>query len=398
LLEAAHELRHRFVSLLDSLSTVRSLTEVDLGRSDDGELLLSALRVLMQHQDFARCSIFRLVDGGLVCAAARDYTEVVREVVDGMPPERTYHPHRFETGEGIAGLAVETRSLQHAPDCAADPRFTDIPGQTQRPRGSLMSAPVMNGEEVLAVLNVSHPEPHFFQDWHRHVVAVFCSVLGLMMANHRARRRLEVLVAERTRQLERALGEAEELKRRYEELSTVDDLTGLRNRRFFNAEAETAVARSRRYGQAFSLMLLDLDFFKHVNDGFGHGIGDLVLRDLARVLRRHTREGDILARYGGEEFVMALPSTDLEGARALAERIREHIGGLQWEAHGRHFGLTVSIGLAELEAGAEPEDGDPVQQLVREADEALYLCKANGRNQVQAYTDLPAHGQRAASN
>jgi diguanylate cyclase (GGDEF)-like protein len=220
-------------------------------------------------------------------------------------------------------------------------------------------------------------------------------VLGLMMANHRARRHLEGLVTERTRQLQQALAEAEELKRRYEELSTVDDLTGLHNRRFFKAEGEAALARSMRYEHPFCLMLIDLDFFKHVNDTFGHGVGDMVLRDLARVLRRHTREGDILARYGGEEFILALPNTDLDGARATAERIREHVRSLKWESQGRPFRVTLSIGVASFLPQPEQAGTASLQTLIREADEALYYCKGTGRDRVRAHQDL--HPQGGAS-
>jgi diguanylate cyclase (GGDEF)-like protein len=397
-LNAARELRQRFVSLVDSLSAVRTLAELECcHHEDDNTLLVKALEALMQHQDLARGSVFLLRDGELVCAAGRDYDEGVHETAEGLPPQRRYSPRTFRVGEGVIGQAAQTRQVQYCPNCSTDPRFSPHPGQQSPARGSLICAPILSGDELLGVVNVFHPQPHYFQDWHRQVVTVYCAILGHMLANHRAMHRLETVVAERTRQLEAALAQAEQLKQRYEELSTVDELTGLHNRRFFFAEVETTLARSVRYRHPFCLMLVDLDFFKQINDTFGHGVGDAALRDLAAALRRHTREGDILARYGGEEFVLALPNTGLDGARILAERIQDHVRSLLWEAEGVSFGLTVSIGLTCVDPEGRYQGRLLVDLLLRQADKALYFCKDNGRNQVFAYTDLPERQRTAAS-
>jgi len=397
-LNAARELRQRFVALVDSLSAVRTLAELESSRhEDDHQLLVNALQALMQHQDLARCSVFLVKDGELVCAAGRDYAEGVRETAEGLPPERHYAPRTFRIGEGIIGQAAEARQMQYCPDCGSDPRFVPHPGQTSPPQGSLICAPVLAGAQLLGVVNVFHPQPSYFEDWHRQVVAVYCAILGHMLASHRAVHRLEAVVTERTHQLETALAEAEQLKRRYEELSTVDELTSLHNRRFFFTEVEAALARSLRYRHPFCLMLVDLDFFKQINDTFGHAVGDAALRDLAAALRRHTREGDILARYGGEEFVLALPNTALEGARVLAERIQEYVRSLVWEAQGVSFGLTVSIGLTAVDPEGRYQGRLLVDLLLREADKALYFCKDNGRDRVFAYTDMPERQRSAAS-
>jgi diguanylate cyclase (GGDEF)-like protein len=388
--EAARELRQRFVSLLDSLSAVRSLTQLDCSAELDQEaLLVQALEALMQHQDMAHASVF-LLEGGdtLRCATGRDFVEATRETAEGLAPEHRYLPRTFRLGEGIVGLAAETREMQSCPDCHTDPRFVQHLGDTVGAGGSLVCAPVVAGEALLGVVNVYHPEPHFFQDWHRQTLAVFCGVLGHMLASLQANHRLETLVVQRTLQLESALAEAERLKRRYEELSTVDELTALHNRRFFFAEAEAALARSVRYRHPFCLLLIDLDFFKRVNDTFGHAVGDAVLRDLAAGLLRHTREGDILARFGGEEFVLALPNTTLEGALALAERIRVHVADLSWELESGSFGLSVSIGVSAFEGTTRRNARKILDRLLAEADQAMYHCKRHGRNQVSAFAEI----------
>lgn len=376
---AARELRQRFVALLDSLSAVRALSEMDCARPrDDRELMVGALEALMQHQDLARCSVFLLRDDTLSCAAGRDYAEGVREVAEGIGPERKYYPRTFRVGEGIIGLAAQTGQLQYCADCSSDPRFSPHAGEVGRPPGSLICAPVSDGEQTLGVVNVFHPEPEFFQDWHRQVVATYAGILGHMLAHYRAMQHLETQVQQRTQQLELALAEAEHLKRRYEELSTVDELTGLHNRRFFFTEAEAALARALRYRHPFCLMLVDLDFFKQINDTFGHPAGDEVLRCCARTLRESVRETDVVARLGGEELIIVLPNTTEPAAMQLAERLRSTLAArvVRWD--GAAISFTASFGVTAIAAGVEAS----IEQVYRATDDALYAAKELGRNRV----------------
>jgi diguanylate cyclase (GGDEF)-like protein len=161
-----------------------------------------------------------------------------------------------------------------------------------------------------------------------------------------------------------------------------DELTGLYNRRHFIELAEAEVARARRTGTPLSLAMLDIDHFKAVNDVFGHPVGDLALRELARAMRETLRTSDVPARIGGEEFVVLLTDTALEGAVAVTERLRERVGRAEVKAGGdRVARFTVSGGVAELALG-ERLDG-----LLARADEALYRAKEEGRNRT--ITSLP---------
>jgi diguanylate cyclase (GGDEF)-like protein len=389
---AARELRERFVSLVDTLSAVTTLVRQPQHHQDDVAIYTHALRTLMQYEDMERCSAFRLQDDRLTCVAGRDLTELVEEDTAGTAPRTRYAPRSFRLGEGIVGMTALSREMMSCPDCATDPRFSPPMGPVRKLRGAILCAPVTSGDELLGVLNVFHPEPHFFKDWHQHTLSTFAGILAHMLVSNRAIYQLEDVVARRTQQLEMALAEAQRLKRRYEELSTVDELTGLHNRRFFFAEAEAALARAVRYRDPFSLMILDVDFFKRINDTFGHAAGDSVLRDLAGILKEHTREGDILARFGGEEFVLAVPNTDLAGARTLADRIRQHVRSLEWKAEGNSFHLTVSAGIAGLEPSDKTPSRPGLDEVLRQADKALYYCKFSGRDQVCAYPDVPVVG------
>jgi diguanylate cyclase (GGDEF)-like protein len=163
------------------------------------------------------------------------------------------------------------------------------------------------------------------------------------------------------------------------ELSTRDSLTGLINFREFHRHLTDEVERFRRYGRPFSLLMLDVDYFKDINDTYGHLAGDEALRVLALLLQEEIRPMDLVGRYGGEEFVMLLPETTGSGALTLAERLRNRVAGHAVPLTAdRTMTLTVSIGLAIY-----PEDADSAQKLLGAADHALYAAKSGGRNQVR---------------
>ncbi|MFT0862374.1 GGDEF domain-containing protein [Ancylobacter sp. G4_0304] len=155
-----------------------------------------------------------------------------------------------------------------------------------------------------------------------------------------------------------------------------DMLTGLPNRRRFDTLLPSRIELARRRKQALTMVMLDIDHFKNVNDHFGHEWGDEVLRHLGRMLDVHKREEDIAFRIGGEEFVVVAPHTPLEQAGALAERLRVTIEHTPLEKKGRRIAITVSLGVAQL----RPEDDLAI--LLARADEALYRAKHHGRNRV----------------
>lgn len=166
-----------------------------------------------------------------------------------------------------------------------------------------------------------------------------------------------------------------------QEQAKKDALTGLNNRGEFQRQLKAELERARRYGRSVSLLMLDVDHFKIVNDSYGHQAGDEVLRALASRLRIENRPVDGAARYGGEEFVVILPETAAEGAVALAERLRAAVAEAGVPiAGGRTIPVTVSIGVATF-----PSDGGSGTALIAAADAALYAAKAGGRNRVSRY-------------
>jgi two-component system, cell cycle response regulator len=168
--------------------------------------------------------------------------------------------------------------------------------------------------------------------------------------------------------------------RRLEELATTDPLTRVLNRRALAERLGVEMDRARRFSAELSVLLVDVDYFKQVNDTAGHLAGDEVLRQIAGLLAESVRSVDIVARYGGEEFVLILPETGLEGAKVFGERTCDRIAAYEFEASGRNIRLTVSVGLATFPS---PQIASADDFLAR-ADEALYRAKAEGRNQVRS--------------
>jgi two-component system, cell cycle response regulator len=169
--------------------------------------------------------------------------------------------------------------------------------------------------------------------------------------------------------------------RRLEELATTDALTRLLNRRAMMDRLSAEVDRSRRFKSQVSLLMLDLDYFKSINDQHGHLVGDAILRHVANLLASSIRTVDVVARYGGEEFVVILPETSTEGAFVFAERLRERIREHRFEIDGnRSFHLTCSVGVATFPTPRVTSTDD----LFARADEALYRAKSGGRNLVRS--------------
>ncbi|MBI4854202.1 MAG: diguanylate cyclase [Acidobacteria bacterium] len=160
--------------------------------------------------------------------------------------------------------------------------------------------------------------------------------------------------------------------------ATRDPLTALSNRNYFRNELRKFVSLAVRYNRALSIIMLDIDFFKKINDTYGHDVGDNVLKGVSEVLMRHVRNHDVAARFGGEEFVMLLPETNLGGAVVVAERIRTAVENVNFESLGCRRQVTISIGVAEYE-GDTTSDGE---DILKRADEALYRAKTSGRNRV----------------
>jgi diguanylate cyclase (GGDEF)-like protein len=235
--------------------------------------------------------------------------------------------------------------------------------------------------QVLGVLTAYHPKAEHFNYEHECFFLAFSRFIAQTLSNVRHMNTLEEQVQIRTKVLEEALTETNQLKEKFEEMAYVDELTGLHNRRFFFPEAKAALSRAVRYDHPFTVMILDLDDFKKVNDNYGHPVGDLLLATVSNILKNMVREGDILARFGGEEFILALPDTDAKSAGQLADRILDAVRDNELNNEIPDFSVTCSAGLSCLSEQVSGDTTNLLDQMLVQADDALLECKANGKDQ-----------------
>jgi diguanylate cyclase (GGDEF)-like protein len=187
--------------------------------------------------------------------------------------------------------------------------------------------------------------------------------------------------------LQRLIRDLEKSKEELRFLASTDSLTKLYNRRFFSVHSERILNLARRDKSDLSIIMIDIDKFKGINDTHGHKVGDNAIVSLASTLKKFTRKSDLLCRFGGEEFLILLPETDIGGAIAMAEKIRKEVEKLQIDTKdGRKAKLTVSIGVAQMNG-----ENDSIEALIHRSDKALYEAKENGRNRVHAYTGIKKH-------
>ncbi len=253
---------------------------------------------------------------------------------------------RTKSDEGIGGeVAAKQAALN-----IADLRKSDHPGD-----GSIRSwlgVPIVIYDEVVGVLSVQSSDRDVFGADEQRVLEAIGAQAAVAIQNARLY-----------------------------ELATVDGLTGLYVRRYFDTRLKEELERARRFQTPFSLVLLDIDNFKSLNDTHGHAYGDKVLREIAQVMRRNMRGIDIPARYGGEEFAFILPRTAIVDAHAVAERIRADVADARITHDDQVLKITASLGVACF---PESGDGDALA-LIEKADTALYRAKATGKNRVELF-------------
>jgi len=211
-------------------------------------------------------------------------------------------------------------------------------------------------------------------------------------------RRLAFLVAsdlawqeERMKQLERVNRELAEQREALEVAATTDSMTGAYTSGAVFDVLDTEMAYSRRYGRPVSVLLMDIDYFKSLNDSYGHAFGDTVLRELCDRCREAIRATDYLVRYGGDEFAVILPQTDANGARAVGERIVGSVRATPFGQETRHVPVTISLGAAT----ATPDEDVTGSGLLKRADQALYQVKQRGRNGMACWNgkSRTSHGR-----
>src|SRR4030042_295104 len=282
--------------------------------------------------------------------------ELVFEKTEGKKAKEI-RKFRLKIGEGIAGWVAQEGIPVVVPDVSKDERFWGkIDKAIHFKTKSLMCVPIKSKDQVIGVLEVVNKttgEPFTKED------------LDLLMR----------LVDQTAIAVERA-----SLHQKMAELAITDDLTKLFNTRYLNRTMETEIQRSTRYNTSVSLIFMDIDYFKLVNDHHGHLVGSKVLVEMGQLLIKNLRTIDIVARYGGDEFVIVLPQTPPNTAKQIAERIRKIIKqNIFLKKEGYSLKMTASFGVASY-----PDSAKSKEELLRLADEAMYKVKYQTRNAVYA--------------
>lgn len=372
------ELHHRFTDLLRSLSVLSDLSQITLDKTDEKQLLHMALSALLRNQDIARASVYVFQNDVLRNTAGLDWDDLY-ENVPNLPSQEL---HAFYPGEGIVGHSYISSRQINCSDCRHDERFIHLDYQSEdHIPGSLLCTPIQHAETTIGVLCCSHPDTDFFNVWHEHLLNVVSNILAQLLINNKLFQHMEKEVASRTQELETTLYEMKQLKQKYQQLSFIDDLTSLHNRRYFFLEMENAFSEANRYKQPLCIILLDIDYFKGVNDRYGHPIGDEVLRRVAHGIQKEAGPEDIVARIGGEEFAIGLKCPESD-SRALAERVRLSISRIDM-SDIMESGITISLGGAGID-----DINGLLDDLMQQADTALYHSKSYGRDQVNFAKDL----------
>jgi diguanylate cyclase (GGDEF)-like protein len=335
------QLEQRHAREAETLRQAGSIVAATLKQDEAIERILVQLERVVPYNS---ASVQLLRDGYLEIVGGRGWPDP--SVVLGM---------RFPIpGDNPNTVVIQTRKpyvLGNAPSVHA--AFREEPHSHIQ---SFLGVPLVVGDQIIGMLAVDSVRPNFFTSDHVRLATAFADQVALAIQNAK-------------------------LFSEVQQLASIDSLTGLHNRRHFMELAKREFGRARRYQHPLAAIMMDIDHFKRINDTYGHALGDHVLATVAERCRNTVRDIDIVGRYGGEEFVSLLLETDLNGARIVAERLRQS-AALPIETDSGKLSITISIGVAIMDKKCTGLDA-----LLVRADQALYVAKLAGRNQVAVWQD-----------
>ena len=327
-----------------------------------------------------------IAQGGNNAPVPVAFHDIPFELPEGVP-----NLQNIATGSAITGKTINIPDLSTADgmDTLGAREFDDSTGYESR---SFLTVPPQSFSAesigVLQLLNAKDSQGHVvpFETEAEPLIEALASQAAVALENRYLldeqedlKKKLEVEVDERTEELKTALSNLTEAHIILKELTTIDAVTGIRNRQYFDEVFEQEWKRAIRQKYEISMLVLDIDHFKRVNDTYGHLAGDECLAKVATAVDSMlNRPSDVVARFGGEEFVGILPYVGKVNACQLAEQIRERVEELTFEGEAEAIQVTISIGVSTL----LPADGGDPKRLIAAADEALYKAKSTGRNRV----------------
>ena len=339
------EMKRAEAQILEYTKQLEALFNIGVAASrtlDIGELLDSVLDKVLNVMEFKAGGIF-LFDPKTNELALRAYRGVSKRFVKKV--------EQMVLNEGFsARVAISGKPLL-IPDVESDSRLRRMEIRSEGIH-SFAAVPIMAKEQILGIMAVGGHSARQFPPSATYLLSTIASQIGMAIDNARL--------------YERAL-----------QLAFTDSLTGLYNRRYLLDQLDREFARANRNQSSLSLVMMDVDGLKAINDTFGHNEGDAVLKELGSILKINTRASDIAARWGGDEFVLLTSDTDSKGARRIGERIRSQVERRRPMISGKETSISISVGIASY-----PENASGVTELLKRSDEAMYNAKGLGKNQV----------------
>ncbi len=347
----------KLLKLLDSLN--ESTTELERSQTrvgtiyeasrllgeilDDRGITNDVLRIVESILGFELCSI-------QICSPDQSYLYERGRLVEGV--KLLEGLREIIPMDGVIGEVIAERQ----PRRLIDLERADNYARTIEDAKSAMLIPMISHGRVIGVLLAESTKVNYFTETDQKVSSILAASAAMAYENSRLHAELEKMVV-------------------------IDDLTRVYNYRYFSERLNDEIRRAARYRQPLSLIMVDIDWFKRMNDSHGHEAGNIVLRGVAEVISHTIRDTDVVARYGGEEFVVILPQTVQSDAKVIAERIREQVETTTFGAGSQYGELhaTVSVGTTTY-----PDNGHSEDQLVQLVDQAMYLAKGKGKNAVVA--------------
>jgi len=349
---------------LRAIQNERVFLQLERAKVEQGKLYRAAqaLGAALSEKDVVQAGVRaarEIASFDLAAVTVWDETCKMHEIVAAECDDASIEPFvgtKFAHNTGLVSMVVQNRfPLPYKGEY--DPAHQVVLGKRfPWPKlPSLLVLPLVLHDRPLGTLILGARRRHAFGDSVRPTLEVLASHLAVSLSNARMVAKLETM-------------------------ATTDGLTGLLNKRAMFDAAESKIAAAARFGRKLSVLVTDIDFFKKVNDTYGHDVGDVVIKGLGEILKRQKRSTDVVARFGGEEFVVLCEQTDEAGAMLLGERIREELEKTSFPSENGKLSVTCSIGMATF-----PEGGASWEALFKAADEALYVSKRSGRNRCTAH-------------
>jgi diguanylate cyclase (GGDEF)-like protein len=338
-----------FNEMTDNIYFLYDVTKATSFVNDSEEILKIVLEKVVLASHASRGSLLLLND-------KTDELEL-KMVIGDITTADVKKKANLKVGEGAAGKVIETGESLILNSGSKDPLFKSFFPERESKIESLMIVALLVDDKAIGAINVVNKREGEFTERDVKLVEAMASTAAMAIKNSKLY-----------------------------EMAITDGMTKLYIHRYFQARLEDELVRARRYNNVLSLIMFDIDHFKNFNDTYGHQQGDVVIIETARILKSTLRQGiDVACRYGGEEFTVILPETDTDGAYLVAERLRKNIEQYDYPwKEGKTLKVTISLGVSTF-----PKHAQERKELIRMADEALYLSKEKGRNSTSTADELP---------